>query len=205
MAKYNELTLGQVEAIINKLGGVDGAMRFLRGKLVVSAPNKDWRDEDGVIYITVTSDGATGAEWIKRLEQEGYSIGDSYDLLTSPDFKPTSGITTEIAILKGMAFEKNQCTTENIRKAAMKKGFGIPNPEIACLLFEKFTREDFEKMGFYSIVAMHEPFKIDNDCPQYLFKQGYSGGKNFLYSHCDHTGVWDHMKGFAFIASRVKN
>ncbi|MEK7576689.1 MAG: hypothetical protein AAB482_03255 [Patescibacteria group bacterium] len=36
--KYGELNLGQIEAIINKLGGEEGAMRFLRGELLVSAP-----------------------------------------------------------------------------------------------------------------------------------------------------------------------
>ncbi len=35
--KYGEINLGQVEAIINKLGGEQGALRFLRGELVVSA------------------------------------------------------------------------------------------------------------------------------------------------------------------------
>ena len=35
--KYGNLTLGQVEAIVNKLGGVDGVQRFLRGDLMVFA------------------------------------------------------------------------------------------------------------------------------------------------------------------------
>lgn len=35
MAKYNELSLGQIEAIINKLGHVYGAMQFLEGKTQV--------------------------------------------------------------------------------------------------------------------------------------------------------------------------
>jgi hypothetical protein len=33
--KYGELNLGQVEAIVNKLGGIEGAMRLLRGELKV--------------------------------------------------------------------------------------------------------------------------------------------------------------------------
>ena len=35
--KYSELNLGQVEAIVNKLGGMNGVQRFLRGELTVSA------------------------------------------------------------------------------------------------------------------------------------------------------------------------
>lgn len=35
--KYKNMTLGQIEAIINKLGGKEGVEKFLRGELVVSA------------------------------------------------------------------------------------------------------------------------------------------------------------------------
>ncbi len=35
--KYGELTLGQVEAIVNKLGGMESVKRFLAGEAVVSA------------------------------------------------------------------------------------------------------------------------------------------------------------------------
>jgi hypothetical protein len=37
--KYGELTLGQVEAIVNKLGGMDGVRRFLTGALMVKSNN----------------------------------------------------------------------------------------------------------------------------------------------------------------------
>lgn len=35
--KYGDLNLGQIEAIVNKLGGMDGVRRFLSGELVVKA------------------------------------------------------------------------------------------------------------------------------------------------------------------------
>ena len=41
--KYNELNLGQMEAIVNKLGGMEGVQRFLSGELTVSAVAKDWK------------------------------------------------------------------------------------------------------------------------------------------------------------------
>lgn len=34
--KYNDLTLGKIEAVVNKLGGIDAVDRFLRGDLAVS-------------------------------------------------------------------------------------------------------------------------------------------------------------------------
>lgn len=33
--KYGKFNLGQIEAVVNKLGGTDGARRFLAGELVV--------------------------------------------------------------------------------------------------------------------------------------------------------------------------
>ena len=33
--KYGKLTLGQVEAVVNKLGGMEGVKRFLSGETVI--------------------------------------------------------------------------------------------------------------------------------------------------------------------------
>jgi len=38
--KYNQFTLGQIEATFNKLGGEDGVKRFLAGELVVVSPDQ---------------------------------------------------------------------------------------------------------------------------------------------------------------------
>ncbi|TSC94583.1 MAG: hypothetical protein CEN87_424 [Parcubacteria group bacterium Licking1014_1] len=40
--KYNDWTLGQVEAVFNKLGGDDGVRRFLAGELVVKPVDRNW-------------------------------------------------------------------------------------------------------------------------------------------------------------------
>ena len=54
------LTAGQLNAIVKKLGGPDMALGFLRDELSVSEPTRSWREENGVIYFSVTSHGATG-------------------------------------------------------------------------------------------------------------------------------------------------
>ena len=52
--KYGNVTLGKVEAVWNKLGGEKGVNRFLRGETtVVSVPDCQWREQDGVIYFTL--------------------------------------------------------------------------------------------------------------------------------------------------------
>ena len=103
--KYGNVSLGQIEAVWNKLGGEDGVYRFLAGELVVGEPVRSWTEKDGVIYFSVTSDGTTGEQWIARLEGKGFRLsGYTKQVLRSPDFKPTSGITTDVAVLKGSLF-----------------------------------------------------------------------------------------------------
>ena len=38
--KYNTLNLGQIEALVNKLGGMEGVQKFLSGELIVASPTK---------------------------------------------------------------------------------------------------------------------------------------------------------------------
>jgi len=66
---------------------------------------RSWREQDGVIYFTVTSDDTTGEEWIIRLEKKGYRVSNyAKSILRSDGFKPTKGVVTEIAVLKGILF-----------------------------------------------------------------------------------------------------
>jgi hypothetical protein len=118
------LTAGQLNAIVKKLGGHDMALSFLRGELVVSEPTRCWREENGVITFSVTSHGTTGEDWITRLESKGFRVGDyARQVLPSRDFKPTNGVTTEVAVLKGTLFEDHNRTTENIRAEADKRNW----------------------------------------------------------------------------------
>src|SRR3989344_8863779 len=118
-------TAGQLNAMVKMLkkqAGEDGPERFLRGEVTVSEPIRSWREEDGAIYFSVTSDGTTGEDWIKCLEGKGFRVGDyAKQVLRSPDFKPTKGLTTEVAVLKGMLFEDNDRITKKIRAEADKR------------------------------------------------------------------------------------
>jgi len=200
--KYAELNLGTVEAIVNKLGGMDGVRRFLRGEPTVSESARRWREQDGVIYFSVTS--TTGPEWIERLEKNGFRISDyAKSVLRSPDFKPTSGVTTEIAVLKGMLFENNNRITEKIRAEANKRKLTPPNAEVACLIREMFTDEEIEAMGLWWIVAMHEPIK-DSDGVPALLRASRGGVGRWLNADYGRPGSrWSRDYGFAFVVSQV--
>lgn len=198
------LTAGQLNAIVKKLGGHYMALRFLRDELLVSEPTRSWREEDGVIYFSVTSDGKTGEDWINHLEVSGFFIGDyAKQVLLSPSFKPTNGVKTEVAVLKGMLFEYNDRVTENIHNVANKHKLGKPEPELACLIREKFTDKDIEAMGLVWIVAMHEPINDSNGNPSLLSAHRHGDGR--WVSACnDNSGdKWNHRNGFAFVLSSL--
>ncbi|MEI6238554.1 MAG: hypothetical protein WCP15_03415 [bacterium] len=199
-----DLTAGQLNAIVKKLGGHDGAIKFLQGKLSVSEPTRNWREQDGVIYLSVTSDGTTGPQWIERLEGKGFRSSDyAKSVLRSPDFKPTSGVTTEIAILKGMLFEDSNRITKKIRAEADKRKLTTPNAEVACLIRENFSDEDIEAMGMIWIVAMHEPIKDSGGVPDLLSADRGDGGR-WLYAYYGEPDCWWNRDcGFAFVVSQV--
>ena len=74
--KYGEINLGQVEAIINKLGGEQGALRFLRGELVVSVA----KPVEFSVWKTVKLGTCkTPDEYRRALKSAGRSIGDLSD------------------------------------------------------------------------------------------------------------------------------
>jgi hypothetical protein len=199
------LTAGQLNAIVKKLGGHDAALKFLRGELIVSEPTRSWREQDGTIYLSVTSDGTTGSEWIARLEKKGFRVGDyAKSVLCSKDFKSTNGVTTEIAILKGMLFEDSHRITKKIRAEAESRKLTKPNAEVACLIRENFSDEEIEAMGLWWIVAMHEPINDSDGDPILLnvFRNDDSSSLSTLYVKSDFK--WRRDGGFAFVVSQVE-
>ena len=118
----------------------------------IKQEDRPWTDDGTIIRFSVTSDGTSGKDWISRLKKKGFRISNyAKSILRSKDFKPTSGVTTDIAILDTL-FTDNDRITKNIRAYAATLSFdgrklSTPNAEIACLIREKFSDEDIEKMG----------------------------------------------------------
>ncbi|MBP6855971.1 MAG: hypothetical protein KBC26_03345 [Candidatus Pacebacteria bacterium] len=124
-------------------------------------------------------------------------------VLQSPYFTPTSGVTTQVAILKGMLFEDNDRTTWSIRMYAFIRKLIKPNAELACLIREKFTDEEIEAMGLWSIVAMHEPINNSEGDPSLLGARRNGAGR-WLSAYDGWPGVrWRRDGGFAFAVSQV--
>lgn len=151
------LTAGQLNAIIKKLGGPEEALRFLRNEVKVS---QKWRERDGIIYFSVTSDGMNGTQWIHRLNNKGFEVESRAKvILTATDFIPSCGARTDIAIIKGTscrAGSKSFITAAEVEAYAATKGFVKPNAEAACLIREMFTSDEIKAMGLGEICIVHE-------------------------------------------------
>lgn len=179
---------------------------ILEGSVTASfaVDTKSWREEDGVIYFSVTSDGTTGEDWIKRLECNGFRVGDcAKQVLRSPDFKPTNGVTTEVVVLKGMLFEDNDRITKKIRAEADKRKLLKPNPELACLIREKLTDKEIAVMGLTWIVTVHEPIKDAGGDPSLLSVICRGDGPWLRAFRGGPGDGWGCGSGFAFAVSQA--
>jgi len=205
--KYGDLSLGQIEAIVNKLGGMDKVNMFLRGELIISELTRSWTEKDGVIYLDddLVSDGTTGEEWIARLESKGFRVSNyAKSVLRSESFVLSNpGTIYRVAVLKGEIFSDNKRITKNIRKEAKKRSLSTPNTEIACLIREKFSDKELEAMDLYWIVTMHEAIK-DSDGDPILLSASRLGGGSWLDAFYGSPGFrWGRDSGFAFVVSQV--
>lgn len=206
---------GAITDLLGKLGGDDSFAwfaefkKFLRKEpcwVLVSEPTRSWREEAGVIYFSVTSDGTAGEDWIIRLESKGFRVGNyAKQVLCSPSFKPTSGVTTEVAVLKGILFEGNHRTTENIRAEGALRKLSNPNAEIACLIREQFADKEIKAMGLTWIVTMHEPIEDFEGDPTLLDINCADGGRWFVSHHGRPDHAWYCGHGFAFAVSQASS
>ena len=202
--KYADVKFGFVEAVLNKLGGVSGAERFLRGEITVSEPARSWIEKDGVIYLSLTSNGMTGPEWIAHFEKKGDLVGYyAKQLLCRRDFRPTNGVTYQVAVIKGMVYNDRDLNAYNIRKDADGRKLSKPNTEIACLIRDKFMDAEIEAMGLIWIITMHESINDSAGRPS-LLSAGRGDGGRCLGTDYDGTGhQWHRGSGFAFVVSQV--
>ncbi len=206
MSKYGHRTDNWKEAVLNRLGGEEQSERLLRGELMVSELNgRRWHEHGGIIYLPpITSDGTTGPQWIERLKTKNIRLSSySERVLHSDDFKPTDGVTTDIAVIKGALFENNERTTKRVRALADLLKFTKPNPEAACLIREMFSDEEIEAMGLGWVITMHEPINVSVGSPRLLGASRGVGGRWLNAYYGSPGNGWDSSNGFAFAVSQV--
>ena len=202
-AKLND---ERAQRLIENGGKFQEGLTQLMNELSAPEPVAKWTEKDGVIYLTVTSDGTSGEKWIGRLESKGFRVGDyAKSVLRSDDFKPTNGVTTKIAVLKGDLFSSENRITRKICAEAEKRKLQKPNAEVACLIRENFSDEEIEAMGLHWIVAFHEPIKDSGGNPDLLGTDRNDGGRWLCTYYDKPDRRWLHCDGFAFAVSQVSS
>lgn len=163
--------------------------------------SKKWHEQDDIIYLSVTSDGTTGSQWIERLENKGFRLTE-YDkrVLCLSDFEPTNGVTHEVAILKNVLFEDDDLIMKKIRAEADKRKLIAPNAEVACLIRDGFSDEEIEAMGLTWIFIMHDPIGDYGSGNLLTVGRGADGHRLMAFSGSP-DGRGDRDSGFAFAVS----
>jgi hypothetical protein len=158
-----------------------------------------WRKIRGVIHFSVTSDGETGEGWVTRLRKKNILLSEcAVTMLRDTAFQPTSGVTTEIVVLRGSFFMDHERNTNNIREEGKRRHLLTPNAEVACLIREKFTNKELEEMGLLWVVVMHEPIKDEYSDPRLLASINFYGDPWLDAAPGELARKWNGHDGFVF-------
>lgn len=161
--KYPRLDLGDIEAFLNKIGGMEGLKKFLRNELIITPnPKLKWYEKDNLIYGSLISDGFTGMDYAGCFKKMGYNG----DILNSPclsNFMPTNEVVYDFVIIRGKNFSnESYCSTIDILSHAESLKTMRPNIELACLIRKNFSNKDIENMGLFDLVVAHLSLRIDS-------------------------------------------
>jgi len=192
--KYSNWTLGQVEAVFNKLGGDDGVRRFLAGELVVKETERQlkvWKT------IKLGTGLKTADDFRRALKDDGFNISDwASDILGKPAFKAADE-DTEVDLVKVTVAElgfKNGARHNQIYERAKELGLGLCPPEVGPQL--RLQYQD-QPNGEWILVAM-EPI-VDSDGDPRLFLVERSDSGLWLSSFWgDPGGFWDAGRQWVF-------
>lgn len=176
--KYGELTLGQVEALVNKLGGMEGVQRFLSGELLVSATAKVWKTWKTIQLGTGLQ---TADDFRKEVVKAVMKIGDwANDILGKPAFTATESVT-EVELVVASVVElgfKDGATRKDIYVRAQELGLDLCPPEVGPQLRLQYTDQP---KGEWLVIAM-EPIAV-SDGDLSLFVVGHDDDARWLKAY----------------------
>ena len=184
--KYGELNLGQMEAVVNKLGGMEGVRRFLSGELLVKELEhqfKIWKT------IKLGSSFKTADDFRKSLKDNGFNISDwANDILGKPNFTVATE-ETEVDLVKVTVAElgfKKGARREQIYDRAKEFGLELCPPEVGPQL--RLQYQD-QPNGEWVFIGM-EPI-TDSDGGLHVFSVERDDSELWLYSYWGYPSyVW---------------
>ncbi len=196
--KYNEMTWGKMEAVINKLGGMDGVHKFLSGETMVKTFEQSfavWKT------IKLGTGLKTADDFRKALKQSECKIGDwGNDILGKPAFT-ASETETEVDLVVVSIAElgfKDGATRKDIYNKAKKLGLELCPNEVGPQLRLQYKDQP---IGEWLRVAM-EPIS-DSGGDLSLFEVGHDDSDPWLDgNHGSPDDFWSGFSRFVFVRPR---
>ena len=195
--KYNDFSLGQVEAVFNKLGGAEGVMEFLSGKTMVVKVPFDGKTTFNV-WKTIKLGTHKDADALRKaMKKANFTIGDwANDILSKSAFTVASA-EEEIQLVNMSVAElgfKDGATYGNICSKAKELGLELCPNEVGPQL--RLQYKDQPK-GEYLRIAM-EPI-TDSDGNLGIFSVEHDGGGLWLNGSNGLSGnFWGAYNRFVF-------
>ena len=182
--KYGELNLGQVEAVVNKLGGMEGVKRFLSCETVIQVAEhkfKTWKT------IKLGTGLKTADDFREVLKDNGFKVsGWANDILGKSAFTvATEGIEVDLfkVMVAELGFKKGVRRRNQIYKRARDLGLELCPPEVGPQL--RLQYQD-QPNGEWILVAMESI--VDSDGYPRLFRVGRYDSGRWLSSHWSSPG-----------------
>jgi len=172
--KYGELNLGQIEAVVNKLGGMEGVKRFLSGEMVIKKIERKFK-----IWKTIKLGTSlkTTDDFCRALADGEFKLSDwALDILGKSDFT-VAAEESKVDLIKVTIAElgfKNGARCDQIYARAKELGLELCPAEVGPQLRLQYKNQP---NGEWILVAM-EPI-TDSGGDLGVFDVG-----------CDDSGLW---------------
>jgi hypothetical protein len=183
--KYGEATLGQVEAVWNKLGGPEGVQMLLAGELEVRRVRRAWRT------IKIGTPGLRTADDFRKIfKARGIDIGNGgNDILSKPEFT-VAGQETELDLVIISVAElgfRNGARRDQIYDRAKNLGLGLCPAEVGPQLRLQYVGQPNGECLLIGMEPIRDSYGIlsvfdvvgDGSGP---YLNSHSGSANFVWS-----------------------
>jgi hypothetical protein len=151
--KYGPLNLGQIEALVNKLGGMEKVAEILGGKYFPDS-NLPVMKFSGEMSIVLSTDKFTNMDFLSRLNYFQVPFSEAVRMLThSLDCDAHVNKTHNVRLLS----RGGQCSLEVSCQLANRQGLTAASPEIILPLIEGVRNGLLDGLGLSWVVIAHNP------------------------------------------------
>ncbi|MBU6415364.1 hypothetical protein KGQ34_03970 [Patescibacteria group bacterium] len=198
MAKYSDLDLGTIEAVVNKLGGMDGVKRFLSGELAIKAAEHIfalWKT------IKLGTGLVTADDFRRALKAGNFRIGDwGNDILGRRGFTAADEETEMDLVVLSVAELgfKDGAYRKDIYKRALKLGLELCPAEVGPQLRLQYKDQPMDE---WLRIAM-EPIITGSGGDLGVFIVGRGGGDLWLRGGGGHDRFWIVSNRWVFVRPR---